>query len=241
MYRDLILLGFTPLILQACTPTEAQLLNCGESDCMENRPFVVLGSFSDSSDGKSQMSPALMQVSPLASRPTLEFNTIFKSSRVFQCRCIAVMMQHFGFGKQDNMCFFSPPTSPLPFLQKSKIHTWIHTGYLSTLGWRFNREFWNSPSGFLWKNFNGESSCAWSIWWESVTLRCQTSQACSARYNICSTSRLWMAFQYGRKGQGEGTHNRAKPQLQGHITSHRVYLTDSIFLYVPRRCSSTVI
>lgn len=79
-----------------------------------------------------------------------EFNTIFKSSNVFQCSCIAVMMQHFGFGKQDNMCFF-PPTSPLPFLQKSKIHTWTHTGYLSALGWRFNREFWNLPSGFLWK------------------------------------------------------------------------------------------
>lgn len=52
-----------------------------------------------------------------------------------------------------------------------------------------------------------------------------------------STSRFWMAFQYGRKGQGKGTHNRAKPQLQVHITNHRVYLTDSIFLYVRCYCS----
>lgn len=47
-----------------------------------------------------------------------EFNTIFKSNNVCQCRYIAVMMQHFGFGKQD-MCFF-PLTSPLPFLHKAK-------------------------------------------------------------------------------------------------------------------------
>ena len=41
-----------------------------------------------------------------------------------------------------------------------------------------------------------------------------------------------MAFQYDGKGQGEGTRNRAKTQLQGHSTSHKVQLTDSIFLYV---------
>lgn len=133
-------------------------------------------------------------------------------------------------------CVFFPLHLLFPSCTKQNTHMNTHRLFISL---RLTLQpgilefgFW-----FSMENFNGESSCAWSIWWESVTLHCQTSQACSARYNICSTSRLWMAFQYGRKGQGEGTHNRAKPQLQGHITSHRVYLTDSIFLYVRCHCS----
>lgn len=47
---------------------------------------------------------------------------------------------------------------------------------------------------FSMENFNGESSCAWSIWWESVILHCQTSQACSTRYNICSTKQHLNGF-----------------------------------------------
>lgn len=150
MYRDLILLGFTPLILQACTPTEAQLLNCGESECIENGPFVVLGSFSDSSDGKSQMSPALMQVSPLTQRPTPNSIRYLKAIMSFsvaalQWWCSILVLEN------KTTCVFFPLHLLLPSCKKSKIHTWTHTGYLSTLGWRFNREFWNSPSGFLWK------------------------------------------------------------------------------------------
>lgn len=47
-------------------------------------------------------------------------------------------------------CVFFPYISS-SLLAQSKIHTWIHTGYLSALGWHFNREFWNLASGFLWK------------------------------------------------------------------------------------------
>lgn len=46
--------------------------------------------------------------------------------------------------------FFSPYIAS-SLLVQSKIHTSVHTGYLSALGWRFNREFWNLASGFLWK------------------------------------------------------------------------------------------
>lgn len=116
-----------------------------------------------------------------------------------------------------------------PSCAKPNTHMNTHRLFIS-LRLTLQMGIWEFGFWFSMENFNGESSCAWSIWWESVTLHCQTSQACSTRYKICS--RVWMAFQYGRKGQEEGTHNTAKPQLQGHITSHRVYLTDSIFFYV---------
>lgn len=127
--------------------------------------------------------------------------------------------------------FFFPLHLLFPSCTEQNTHMDTH-GLFISLRLTLHLGIWEFGFWFSMENFNGESSCVWSIWWESVTLHCQTSQACSARYNICSTSRLWMAFQYGRKGQGEGTHNKAKPQLQGHIISHWVYLTD--FLY---RCS----
>lgn len=86
----------------------------------------------ESSDGKSQMSHTDASFSTHI-EAHCEFNTIFKSNNVFQCRCIAVMMQHFGLGKQVSMCFFSLYISS-SLLAQSKIHTWIHTGYLSASG-----------------------------------------------------------------------------------------------------------
>lgn len=163
-----------------------------------------------------------------------ESNTIFKSNNVFQCCCIAVMMQHFGFGKQDSMCFF-PTYISSSLLAQSKTYTWIHTGYLSALDWHFNREFWNLASGFLWKTVMEKAVVLGAfdgrVWLDTVRR--------AKRVPLGTTFILpadWMTFQYGRKGQGEGTRNRAKPRLQGRITSHRVYLTDSIFLYVRCHC-----
>lgn len=107
--------------------------------------------------------------------------------------------------ENKSMCvFFFPLHLLFPSCTEQNTHMDTHRLFIS-LRLTLHLGIWEFGFWFSMENFNGESSCVWSIWWESVTLHCQTSQACSARYNICSTSRLWMAFQYGRKGQGEGT------------------------------------
>lgn len=143
------------------------------------------------------------------------------SVAVLQWWCSTLVLEN------KTTCGFPPLHLLFPSCTKQNTHTDTHRLFIS-LRLMLHPGIWEFGFWFSTENFNGESSCAWSIWWESVTLHCQTSQACSARYNICCTSRLWMAFQYGRKGQGEGTHNRAKPQLQGHFISNRIYLTGFI-------------
>lgn len=125
--------------------------------------------------------------------------------------------------------------SPLlsPSASRSHVHQHVHTHtyiYLQALNQPLldtstgNSGIWLDFSQFSMENLNGESSGALNVWWVSVILHRQTSQACSALYNICSTKQTLNGFSGCPVGSGRGdTHTR--PNLSFKATLQATCLT----------------
>lgn len=101
----------------------------------------------------------------------------------------------------------------------------------SALVWHFDREFWNLAAGFPWKTLMEKAVVLWKcdrrVWFYTARQ--------AKHVPLCTTfvlpSRLWMAFQYGRQGQAEGTHTG--PNLSYKATlqaTHLTFLPPSFFL-----------
>lgn len=127
-------------------------------------------------------------------------------------RLLGSLLRSCGLGKRDSGSFSSVLRCIFPFHllclshTRPNTHTHIHTGSLSAFAWHFNREFWNLAAGFPWKALMEKAVALWTC---DRRLRFYTVRQ-AKHVPLCTTfvlpSRLWMAFQYGRQGQGEGTH-----------------------------------
>lgn len=139
---------------------------------------------------------------------------------------LGTLLWSCGLGKRDNGSFSSVLLSVFPFHLKythTHSHTWINTGSKSALAWHFDREFWNLAAGFPWKTLMEKAVVLWTcdrrVWFYTGRQ--------AKHVPLCTTfvlpSRAWMAFQYGRQGQGEGTHTR--PNLNYKATLQATCLT----------------
>lgn len=146
----------------------------------------------------------------------------------------------FWFWKTRQHVFF-PLHLLFPSCTKQNTHMNTHRLFISL---RLTLQLGILEFGFWFsmENFNWESSCAWSIWWESVTFCCQTSQACSVWYNICLPADSEWLFSMAGKVRERG--HTTEPNLSYKSTLQTTGFTlliPSSFMSVATAPSSTVI
>lgn len=192
-----------------------------------------------------------------------KLTAILKSNDDFQCSYSAVMMQRMGVSdpEKSHVLFLPPHTSLAVWLTLTTLSCLLDLVYwncvlwkqdnssfssvplcifpllpsLSALAWHFNREFWNLAAGFPWKTLMEKAVVGafdGRVWF--YTARQAKHVPLSTTFVLPSS--VWMAFQYGRQGQGERTHTGPNLNYKATLQATCLTLLPPSFFYVHCHC-----